>query len=169
MYVAETAEKLVHIVRYWCFVTSEDNWKVCKEHNVWGVDYRYYVTMKKFVKTGDLAVVYIHGGNFVAVVRVTSDMRAEFKHIGWTKKERGVIKPYLFPYRVDIEIIKEGKINVSFTTSNEGEKAIWKPSDNILDDIVFIADKSRTWNQYVQVSMIRVAKEDYDTVYAKLS
>ena len=53
-------------MRYWCLVTSKENYKICKENNVWGLDYRYYITLKKFLKKGDKAVVYSHGGDFVA-------------------------------------------------------------------------------------------------------
>ena len=42
-------------------------------------------------------------------------------------------------------------------------KAVWnKP--NFIDDITFIADKGRTWNQYVQVSIIRITEEDFITI-----
>ena len=35
---------------------------------------------------------------------------------------------------------------------------------NFIDNIVFIADKGRTWNQYLQVSIISITKEDFETI-----
>ena len=32
---------------------------------------------------------------------------------------------------------------------------------NLIDEIVFIADKGRTWNKYLQVSIISVTEEDF--------
>ena len=100
-------------------------------------------------------------------------MRTQFKHIGWTKKVRKkgkyVLEPRIYPYRVEIKILAEEKVDVNYTTNNDGEKAIWTPHTNILDDIVFIADKSRTWNQYIQVSIIRITEEDYDTISLALT
>jgi predicted RNA-binding protein len=54
--------------RYWRISTSSKNWKICKENKVWGMDAQYYVTLHKFLKEGDQAIVYTHGGNFVAIV-----------------------------------------------------------------------------------------------------
>lgn len=153
-------------MRYWCLSTSKGNWQVCRDQLVWGMDYRYYVTLKKFVKKGDKAVVYAHGGAFVAVVEITGKMREEFNHIGWTKNT----KPYMFPYRIPLKILKEGKISISYSTTNEPEneqKASWNRS-NFIDELVFIADKGKTWNQYVQVSIIRITKEDFDRIESNL-
>ena len=60
-------------MRYWCISTSPQNWKICKQNGFWGMDERYYVTIKKFLKPGDKAVVYNHGGKFVAVVIFVSE------------------------------------------------------------------------------------------------
>ncbi|MEM0007964.1 MAG: hypothetical protein QXR89_06850 [Candidatus Bathyarchaeia archaeon] len=52
---------------------------------------------------------------------------------------------------------------ISFSTEKEGNKAKWiKP--NLIDNIVFIADKGRTWNQYLQVSIINITEEDFNTI-----
>jgi hypothetical protein len=42
-------------------------------------------------------------------------------------------------------------------------KAQWNKS-NLIDKIVFIADKGRTWNQYLQVSIISISEEDFNTI-----
>lgn len=125
------------------------------------MDARYYVTLKKFLKSGDKAVVHTHGGRFVAVVEFAGDFYFNEKDLGWTKNKR----KFLFPYRMNIKILHESKNppQISFSTEEKGDKAKWsKP--NFIDDIVFIADKGRTWNQYLQVSIIRITEEDFDTL-----
>ena len=125
------------------------------------MDARYFVTLKKFVKAGDKAVVYNHGGKFVAVIEFIGEPFYSEEEIGWKKGKRR----YLFPYRIKFRIIHESRNppRISFSTGEIGNKAQWnKP--NLIDDITFIADKGRTWNQYFQVSIIRITKEDFDTI-----
>jgi predicted RNA-binding protein len=146
--------------------TSKENWQVCKTHLVWGMDYRYYVTLKKFVRKGDKAAVYTHGGEFVAVIEISGELEESFQHIGWTKKG----KPYMFPYRVPLKILKEGKTSISYSTTNDPknlEKVVWN-RPNFIDELVFIADKGKTWNQYLQVSIVRITEEDFDCIESNL-
>jgi hypothetical protein len=150
-------------MRYWCISTSANNWEICKENKVWGMDARYFVTFKKFLKAGDKAVVYASraGGKFVAIIEFVGDFYYSEKNLGWRKGE----KPFLGPYRIEFKIIREAKspILISFSTEAANNKAQWsKP--NFIDNIVFIADKGRTWNQYLQVSIINITKEDFDTI-----
>jgi len=147
--------------RYWCISTSAKNWEICKTHKVWGMDARYFVTLKKFLKAGDRAVVYTHGGKFVAVIEFIGEYFYSEEDIGWTKgKNRS-----LFPYRIKFEIIHESKKppQISFSTEIIRNKAKWS-NPNLIDEITFIADKSKTWNQYLQVSIIRITKEDFDII-----
>ncbi|MCW3986538.1 MAG: EVE domain-containing protein [Candidatus Bathyarchaeota archaeon] len=148
-------------MRYWCISTSPDNWEICRKNSVWGMDARYYVTLKKFLESGDKAVVYTHGGKFVAVAEFVGKHYFSEEDIGWTKGKRR----FLFPYRINLRIIHESKNppRISFSTKEIEDKAKWiKP--NFIDDIVFIADKGGTWNQYVQVSIIRITEEDFNTI-----
>ena len=154
-------------MRYWCLVTSKDNWKVCKENNVWGMDYRYYITMKDFFKKGDKAVIYTHGGDFVAEVEIDGDFYYDETHIGWTKKKGKETKEFLFPYRNKIKIIKEGVLHISASIKEEKNKAEHaKP--NVIDKISFIADKGKTWNIYFQVSILNIPKEDLEFISREL-
>jgi len=90
--------------RYWCISTSPKNWEICKKNNVWGMDARYYVTLTKYLKKGDQAIVYSHGGKFVAVIEFVEDQFYK-KNIGWTKGKR----KFIFPYRIKFEILHEAK------------------------------------------------------------
>lgn len=125
------------------------------------MDARYFVTLEKFLKAGDKAVVYTHGGRFVAVVEFLGDYFYSEKDIGWKKGSN----KFLFPYRIKFRIIHESKNppTISFSTEEIGTEAKWiKP--NLIDNITFIADKGRTWNQYLQVSIIRITEEDFNTI-----
>lgn len=154
------------MMRFWCLSTSKENWEICKQHLVWGMDFRYFIVLRDFVRSGDKAIVYTKGGEFVAVVEFVGEMKEEFTHIGWTKKGR----PAMFPYRIGIRTLREGRIPISFSTTNNssnGERALW-PHPNFIDKLVFIADKGKTWNQYVQVSIANIPEEDYELVESNL-
>ena len=148
-------------MRYWCISTSAENWKICRNNSIWGMDARYFETFEKFLKSGDKAVVYTHGGKFVAVVEFIGDYFHSEEDLGWKKGS----KKFLFPYRIKFKIIHESNSppKIKFTTEEVGTKAK-KLNSNLIDDISFIADKGRTWNQYLQVSIIRITNEDCDTI-----
>lgn len=148
-------------MRHWCISTSVENWKICRKNSVWGMDARYYVTLQKFLRSGDEAVVYTHGGKFVAIVQFTGEYYFSEKDLGWTKGKRR----FLFPYRINLKIIHESKIppQISFSTEEIENKAMWS-RPNFIDDVVFIADKGKTWNQYLQVSIIRITEEDFNKI-----
>jgi hypothetical protein len=125
------------------------------------MDARYFVILEKFLKDGDKAVVYTHGGRFVAVVEFVDKYFYNEEDIGWTKGKR----KFLFPYRIKFRIIHENKNPpaISFSTEEAGHRAKWnKP--NFIDDIVFICDKGKTWNKYLQVSIIQITEEDFNTI-----
>jgi hypothetical protein len=65
------------------------------------MDARYFVTLEKFRKAGDRAVVYTHGGFFVAVIEFLGDYLCSEKDIGWTKGKNR----FLFPYRIGFRIL----------------------------------------------------------------
>jgi predicted RNA-binding protein len=148
-------------MRYWCISTSAKNWEICKANNTWGMDARYFVTLEKFLEAEDKAIVYTHGGKFVAVVEFLGKYFYSEEDLGWTKGE----SRFLFPYRIGFKIIHESNNppQISFSTEEKGNQAQWS-RPNLIDEITFIADKGKTWNQYLQVSIIRITKEDYDAV-----
>ncbi len=146
-------------MRYWCISTSGENWEICKHNNTWGMDARYYMTLEKFLRAGDKAVVYTHGGKFRAVVGFTGRYFYSEDDLGWTKGRN----KFLFPYRIKFQIIHESMnpVQISFSTEEIGNEAS-RSNPNFIDEIVFIADKGKTWNQYLQVSIINITKEDFD-------
>jgi len=106
-------------------------------------------------------VVYTHGGFFVATIEFLGDYFYSEEDIGWTKGK----SKFLFPYRIRFRILNESKNppQIAFSTEEVKGKAQWNKR-NLIDDIVFIADKGRTWNQYLQVSIISLTEEDFNTI-----
>ena len=145
-------------MRHWCISTSAENWEICRHHNTWGMDARYYVTLEKFLRAGDKAIVYTHGGKFRAIIEFVGKYFYSEEDLGWTKGKN----KFLFPYRIKFRIIHESinPVQVSFSTEEVGNKAKWS-NPNIIDEIIFIADKGKTWNQYLQVSIINITEEDF--------
>jgi len=148
-------------MRYWCISTSARNWEICRENGVWGMDARYFVTLEKFLNAGDKAVVYNHGGKFVANIEFVGDDFYSEEDIGWTKGKNR----FLFPYRIRFKVVHESKNppTISFSIEEIGNRA-QRTKPNLIDDISFIADKGKTWNQYLQVSIIRITEEDFATI-----
>jgi len=148
-------------MRYWCISTSAENWGICRYRKTWGMDARYYVTMEKFLRAGDKAIVYTHGGKFRAIVEFMGRYFYSEDDLGWTKRKN----KFLFPYRIRFRIIHESvnPVQISFSTEESGNRAQWS-NPNLIDDIVFIADKGKTWNQYLQVSIINITKEAFDNL-----
>ena len=146
-------------MKYWCISTSTENWEICKHNNTWGMDARYYVTLEKFLRAGDKAIVYTHGGKFRAIIEFVEKYFYSEDDLGWTKNK----KKFLFPYRIKFKVIHETvePVRISFSTEEIGQKAQLS-NPNFIDEVVFIADKGKTWNQYLQVSIISITKEDFD-------
>jgi len=123
------------------------------------MDARYYVTLEKFLRAGDKAIVYTHGGKFGGVIEFVGKYFYSEDDLGWTKGRNR----FLFPYRIAFRVVHESinPVQISFSTEEVGNKGQWS-RPNFIDDIVFIADKGKTWNQYLQVSIIHITKEDFD-------
>lgn len=125
------------------------------------MDARYFITLQEYVRPGDQAVVYAQRGRFVAVVEFIGEHFYSEQDVGWTKEGR----KFLFPYRIRFKVIHESAspTTVSYSTDETSNKAQWL-SPNLIDKITFIADKGKTWNQYLQVSIIRITEEDSTTI-----
>jgi len=57
-------------VRTWCLMTSDENWRICKIHEVWGLDFGYQVTRDRFISRGDAAILYVNRRGLCAAVEV---------------------------------------------------------------------------------------------------
>src|SRR3990170_4256653 len=156
-------------MRFWCLSTSARNWSVCFQHRLFGLDFRYFTTWDRYLSGGDRAVIYagspIQG--FVASCTIGKKQESD-AHIGWTKGKA----PYLFRYRFSLQDLKiaEPPLRISYTCSGAANDVPELLSPNgFLNDVIFIADKSQTWNQYVQVSIVAITDEDYSTVASRIA
>ena len=63
------------------------------------------------------------------------------------------------------EILHEAKnpSEISYSIIEE-ENKIKLVEQIFINDIIPIADKGKTWNEYLQVSIIKITKEDFDTI-----
>jgi predicted RNA-binding protein len=46
------------MTRHWLCVTISHNWEIVKRVNVWGVNDRYKITLKRYVSLGDALIFY---------------------------------------------------------------------------------------------------------------
>ncbi len=96
---------------YWLCITTEENWKVIKEKNVWGVPERHKNTIAK-VKPGDKLLIYLKQERdkdriveprIVAVYEATSEVFKDSKRIFKTPEGMGNES---FPLRIKLKPVK---------------------------------------------------------------
>jgi len=94
---------------YWLCVTTEANWNVVKERNVWGVSERFKGAIQR-VKSGDKLIFYVmqtKKNKDVIPSRITGIFEAISEQYRDSTK---LFKPYgteqTFPYRVKLKPIK---------------------------------------------------------------
>ena len=144
-------------MNYWCFITTEYNWKICLGKNLFGLDYRYYQTWKNFVKKEDKAVIYVTKKGFVATA-IVKGKKVDFKKIGWTR---------IYPYRILINI-EEGKnvVKLAYSLKEDLKKKekVVHVNPNFIDELIFVTDKSKSWSSFVYPSILTIPKEDFEKV-----
>lgn len=117
---------------YWVVAVPEENWKVIRDKKKWG----YKESLEDLIKKEDVLIFYVTkssskelGGNFVGVAKVVDDWKKEEKELLWPdEKEKGKV---IYPYRVSIELTKEGKASV----------------DELVNKLSFIKNKEK-WKVY---------------------
>ncbi len=154
-------------MRTWCLVTSEENWRVCRTHEVWGLDYGYQVTWDRYLNIGDAAIVYVNKRGFSAVVVIGGKFYDE-QPIGWSK---------VYPYRFHITINKEGgplRISSSVRRRSAESEQADHYNPNLIDQLVFITDKGvgerggARWNNFVFPSLVAIPLDDFSSVESKI-
>ncbi len=97
---------------YWLCITTEENWRVIRERDVWGVPERHKNTISK-VKLGDKLVIYVKqesmGGEvkpsrIVGVFEAVSEPFRDSTRIFSSKGMRS--SGETFPYRIKIKLVK---------------------------------------------------------------
>jgi len=137
---------------YWLCVTTEANWNVVKEKNVWGVGERFKSTIQK-VKPGDKLIFYVmqtRKNKDVIPSRITGIFEAISEPY---KDSTKIFKPYgteqTFPYRVKLKPIKILEKPITFK--------------NLVPKLNFIKNKQR-WSGSLRRAMIEIPEKDYKTI-----
>jgi len=137
---------------YWLCVTSEDNWRVVKERNVWGVGEWFKSVIQK-VKPGDKLVFYVmqtRKNKDVIPSRITGIFEAVSEPY---KDSTKIFKPYgsesTFPYRVKLKPIKILKKPINFK--------------ELVPKLSFIKNKQR-WSGILRRAMVEIPEKDYKLI-----
>jgi len=145
-------------MRYWLCITTEDNWKVIKEKNVWGVPERHKNTIAK-VKPGDKLLIYLKQENIngeikpsriVGVFEVVSEPFKDSTRIFRSKGIRN--SGETFPWRVKIKPIKIFDKPIEF-----------KP---LIPKLKFITNKEKWWS-YLRKAIREIPKEDFKVIISE--
>ena len=141
---------------YWLCITTEKNWDVIREKNVWGVPERHRNVIAK-VKPGDKLVIYIKQERvdnvvkeprIVGIFEVVSDPFRESTRIFSSKGVRN--SGETFPWRVKIKPIKIFDKPIEF-----------KP---LIPKLKFITNKKKWTGHLMGRSMREIPKEDYNLI-----
>lgn len=165
-------------MRYWLFITTEENWRACKDaseiyredknHAIWGFDYDVYYILRRDIMKGDRGLVYTYREdkgftytregkqfNIVADVEVDGGIFKDPKrNIGLIKRDGYDIKDMkipLRPYRIKLRILREGRIPIKFYMPGMNDKK-WDQSQPLREQV-----------------MLQISKELYETASELLS
>ena len=137
---------------YWLCVTTEANWNVVKEKNVWGVGERFKSAIQR-VKPGDKLIFYVmqtKKNKDIIPSRITGIFEAVSEPY---KDSTKIFKPYgteqTFPYRVKLKPIKIFEKPINFK--------------NLVLKLSFIKNKQR-WTGSLRRVMIEISEKDYKTI-----
>jgi predicted RNA-binding protein len=137
---------------YWLCITNEENWKVIKQKNIWGVPERHKNTITK-VKPGDKLLIYlkqerdkdeIKEPRIVAVYEAVSEVFKDSTRIFKTPKGMG---NETFPLRIKLKPVKIFDKPVEF-----------KP---LIPKLKFITNKKRWSGHLMGKAMRGIPGEDY--------
>ena len=141
---------------YWLCITTEANWKVIKERNVWGVPERHKNTIAK-VKPGDKLVIYlkqekvgdeIKPSRIAGVFEVVSEPFKDSTRIFSSKGMKS--SGETFPWRVKIKPIKIFDKPIEF-----------KP---LIPKLKFITNKKKWSGHLMGKAMREIPKEDFKLI-----
>lgn len=128
--------------KYWLFLTTKENWKICERHGVYG---DRVAGKFKEAKRGDLFVAYAVGKvGFCGHGIVMKDF--------FTSCDR-VWKGGVYPNRVGV------KLNLSL------EKPV--PVSELIGKLSFTRD-TKYWAMRLRAGVIPLSKEDYSLIYHEI-
>jgi len=143
---------------YWLCITTEENWKVIKQKNIWGVQEKHRNTIAK-VKPGDKCLIYVMSTRkddeiipprIMGVYEVTSEV---FKDSSRIFKPPARNKNETFPLRVRLKPVKIFEKPIEF-----------KP---LIPKLKFITNKKK-WIGHIQgKAMRKIPEEDYNLILSQ--
>lgn len=144
---------------YWLCITTEENWKVIKEKNIWGVSERHRNTIAK-VKPGDKLLIYVKQERrkdkilepkIVAIYEAASEVFKDSSRIFKTPKDMG---NEAFPLRIKLKPVKIFKKPIEF-----------KP---LIPKLNFITNKKKWTGHLMGKAMREIPEEDYKLIVGSL-
>jgi len=140
---------------YWLCITNEENWKVIRERNVWGVPERHKNTIAK-VKPGDKLLIYLKQERkkndiieprIVAVYEAVSEVFRDRKKIFKTPPDMG---NETFPLRIKLKPVKVFNPPVDFKS--------------LIPELKFIKNKKKWSGHLMGKAMREIPKEDFELI-----
>ena len=140
---------------YWLCITTEENWKVIKQKNIWGVPERHKNTIAK-VKPGDKLLIYLKQERdkdkiveprIVAVYEAASEV---FKESSKIFKTPPGMSNEIFPLRIKLKPVKIFDKPVDFKS--------------LIPKLKFITNKQK-WTGHLMGKAIReIPEEDFQLI-----
>ena len=136
---------------YWLCITTEENWNIIKEKNVWGVPQRHKNTITK-VKPGDKCLIYVMSTKRYKEI-IPPRIVAAYEVVSGVFEDRSRIfkslprKSEIYPYRIKLKPIKIFKKPLDFKS--------------LIPELKFIKNK-RKWTGHIQGKAMReIPEEDF--------
>jgi len=142
-------------VNYWLCVTNEENWKVVRRKNLWGVPERHRNAISK-VKKGDKLLFYIKQGKGKDAIKepvVAGIFEADSEFFRDNSKIFKVpkgMRDEIFPFRIRLKPIKIFEKPLKF-----------KP---LIPELKFITNKQRWSGHLMGKAMINIPEDDFKLV-----
>jgi predicted RNA-binding protein len=140
---------------YWLCITTQENWEIIKEKNLWGVPERHKNAISR-VKPGDLLLIYvkqrgvgkeIEGPKVVAVYEAVSEVFRDSSRIFKSPPEMG---NEAFPLRVRLRPVKIFEEPVDFK--------------KLIPDLKFIENKRKWTGHLMGKAMREIPEEDFKLI-----
>jgi len=141
-------------MKFWLCITTEENWNVIKQKNVWGVQEKHRNTIAK-VKPGDKCLIYVMSTKkddelipprIMAAYEVISEVFVDRSRIFKPPANRNET----FPLRIKLKPIKIFEKPVDFKS--------------LIPELKFITNKKK-WTGHIQGKAMReIPEEDYDLI-----
>lgn len=140
---------------HWLCVTTEENWRVIKKKNVWGVPERHKNTIER-VKPGDKLLIYVKQRRekektvepkIVAAYEATSEVFRDGSRIFKSPPNMGRES---FPLRINLKPLRIFQTPVEF-----------KP---LIPKLKFIKNKKKWSGHLMGKAMREIPREDYELI-----